>query len=47
MVWAIDLDDGTLVNELGGNMARPKAAVYKTSYISADGGIYSPNKAPV
>lgn len=28
MVWAIDLDDGTLINALGSNMARPKAEIY-------------------
>lgn len=45
MVWAIDLDDGTLISALGSNMARPKAAVYNGSYIIADDGIYSPNVA--
>jgi chitinase len=24
MVWAIDLDDGTLINALGNNIKRPK-----------------------
>lgn len=28
MVWAIDLDDGTLINALGSNMGRPKTKVY-------------------
>ncbi|KAK4447096.1 chitinase [Podospora aff. communis PSN243] len=28
MVWAVDLDDGTLVNALGGNLNRDKAGVY-------------------
>jgi chitinase len=27
MVWAIDLDDGTLINSLGANMGRPKSFV--------------------
>lgn len=27
MVWAIDLDDGTLINALGSNLARQKATV--------------------
>lgn len=34
MVWAIDLDDGTLVNALGSNLNRPKAVVVNsTSYV--------------
>ena len=28
MVWAIDLDDGTLIEALGSNLNRQKAAVY-------------------
>ncbi len=28
MVWAIDLDDGTLIGALGSNLNRPKATVY-------------------
>jgi len=27
MIWAIDLDDGTLINSLGANMGRPKALI--------------------
>lgn len=27
MVWAIDLDDGTLIDSLGANMGRPKKKV--------------------
>ncbi|KAK2032539.1 putative chitinase [Colletotrichum zoysiae] len=27
MVWAIDLDDGTMINALGSNLARPKADI--------------------
>ncbi|KJZ70862.1 hypothetical protein HIM_09727 [Hirsutella minnesotensis 3608] len=34
MVWAIDLDDGTLINQLGSNLNRPKAVVYnETAYM--------------
>jgi chitinase len=42
LVWAIDLDDGTLINALGSNMARPKALVYNGSYVMADVGVYAP-----
>jgi chitinase len=28
MVWAIDLDDGTLIEALGSNLNRPKADIY-------------------
>lgn len=36
MVWAIDLDDGTLINALGSNLARQKANVYNTPIYNAD-----------
>lgn len=36
MVWAIDLDDGTLINALGGNMARKKATVLDNFVKNAD-----------
>lgn len=26
-MWAIDLDDGTLINSLGANMGRPKKKI--------------------
>jgi chitinase len=42
LVWAIDLDDGTLIDALGSNMGRPKADVYNVTYYVADVGIYSP-----
>lgn len=29
MVWAIDLDDGTLIDALGENLGRDKARTYK------------------
>lgn len=29
MVWAVDLDDGTLIEALGSNLNRPKAEIYK------------------
>ncbi|KAK4096330.1 glycoside hydrolase family 18 protein [Parathielavia hyrcaniae] len=41
MVWAIDLDDGTLINALGSNMARSKAMIYNATYGVADVGTYS------
>jgi chitinase len=28
MIWAIDLDDGTLINALGSNLDRKKDEVY-------------------
>jgi chitinase len=28
MIWAIDLDDGTLINALGSDLDRDKAEVY-------------------
>jgi len=28
MVWAVDLDDGTLINALGANLNRKKAMVF-------------------
>ena len=27
MIWAIDLDDGTLINALGSDLSRPKSDV--------------------
>ena len=27
MIWAIDLDDGTLIDSLGANMGRPKKKI--------------------
>lgn len=29
MVWAIDLDDGTLINALGSDLSRPKNELTK------------------
>lgn len=31
MVWAIDLDDGTLINALGSNLGRKKFTVFNSS----------------
>ena len=28
MIWAIDLDDGTLIEELGSNLNREKEEIY-------------------
>ena len=28
MIWAIDLDNGTSINDMGSDMNRPKADVY-------------------
>jgi chitinase len=41
MVWAVDLDDGTLINALGSNLGRPKASVYNFTSYEADLGTYS------
>ncbi|GKT64295.1 chitinase [Colletotrichum tofieldiae] len=41
MVWAIDLDDGTLIGELGANLNRPKAQVYNSTYMMADTATYT------
>ncbi|KAH7035724.1 putative chitinase [Microdochium trichocladiopsis] len=41
MVWAIDLDDGTLIEELGKNLNRPKSPVYNGTYIVADAATYN------
>ncbi|KXJ88347.1 chitinase [Microdochium bolleyi] len=41
MVWAIDLDDGTLIGELGANLNRPKANVYESKFFLADGQTYN------
>ncbi|KAF9876847.1 hypothetical protein CkaCkLH20_05693 [Colletotrichum karsti] len=41
MVWAIDLDDGTLIGELGGNLNRPKSTVTNGTYDTADLATYT------
>ena len=41
-VWAVDLDDGTLINALGSNMGRPKSEVY-SEYYQADGSLWIPD----
>lgn len=41
MVWAINPDDGTLINELGENLDRPKANVYESKFFAADGETYN------
>jgi chitinase len=33
MVWAIDLDDGTLTKALGNNIKRPELRTYQTRYV--------------
>lgn len=33
MVWAIDLDDGTTIEELGANLDRPKFQTYNQDYL--------------
>ncbi|KAH8896309.1 glycoside hydrolase [Thozetella sp. PMI_491] len=40
MVWAIDLDDGTLINALGSNLSRPKASVYNVTATESDHNIF-------
>jgi hypothetical protein len=32
MIWAIDLDDGTLIDALGSNLKREKSPVYEDDY---------------
>ncbi|EJT72530.1 hypothetical protein GGTG_09395 [Gaeumannomyces tritici R3-111a-1] len=41
MVWAIDLDDGTLIDKLGSNLGRPKSQVYRGTYDTADAATYT------
>ncbi|CAK7227366.1 hypothetical protein SEUCBS140593_006551 [Sporothrix eucalyptigena] len=41
MVWAIDLDDGTLINALGSNLARKRANVYNATIYNADQYLFS------
>jgi chitinase len=36
MVWAIDLDDGTLINALGSDLSRPKATLTKRPPVLPD-----------
>ena len=38
MVWAVDLDDGTLIDALGANLNRPKAEVYEEIFMECDMG---------
>lgn len=40
MIWAIDLDDGTLINALGSNLSRPKAGVYNVTATESDRNIF-------
>lgn len=40
MVWAIDLDDGTLIDALGSNLSRPKASVYNVTATESDHNIF-------
>ncbi|KAK1758816.1 glycoside hydrolase superfamily [Echria macrotheca] len=44
-VWAIDLDDGTLIDALGSNLSRPKSLVYNGTYYQADAGTFVPQDA--
>ncbi|KAK4465900.1 glycoside hydrolase superfamily [Cladorrhinum samala] len=36
-VWAVDLDDGTMIEALGSNLGREKKRVWNTTYYEADG----------
>ncbi|OAA63386.1 class 5 chitinase 1 [Niveomyces insectorum RCEF 264] len=40
MVWAIDLDDGTLINALGSNLSRRKMSVYNVTATEADQNVF-------
>ena len=40
MVWAVDLDDGTLINALGSNLSRRKASVYNVTATESDFNIF-------
>lgn len=33
MAWAVDLDDGTTIEQLGGDLGRPKFPTYDPSYL--------------
>jgi len=37
LVWAIDLDDGTLINALGSGLSRNKSSVFNFTNRMADG----------
>lgn len=36
MIWAIDLDDGTLIDALGSNMERGKREVFNDTFPTGD-----------
>jgi chitinase len=38
MVWAVDLDDGTLIEALGSNLNRPKAEIYEPRILECNLG---------
>ena len=41
MVWAVDLDDGTLIEALGSNLNRPKAEIYEPRILECNLGTNS------
>jgi hypothetical protein len=41
MVWAVDLDDGTLIEALGSNLNRPKAEIYEPHILECNLGTNS------
>lgn len=42
MVWAVDLDNGYLIDALGENMNRSKKPVFNNTFIQADLAAWSP-----